>query len=49
VVKLERAVFIDDRVTGVATTAEADDHPGLLGQEVGDLPFSFIPPLGADD
>ena len=38
-----------DRVTGVVAALRADDDVGLLGEDVDDLSFSFIAPLGADE
>ena len=37
-----------DGVTGVVAALRADDDVGLLGEDVDDLAFSFIAPLGAD-
>ena len=48
-VKLERAVLVDDRVTGVVAALESDDDIRLLRQEVGDLAFALVAPLSADD
>ena len=48
-VELERAVLIDDGVPGVVATLEPDDDIRLLREEVGDLAFALVPPLGSDD
>ena len=34
---------------GVVAALEAHDGVGTLGEHVGDLPFSLVAPLGADD
>src|SRR4029077_16916614 len=39
----------DQRVTGVVAALKACHGDGTLGQEVYDLAFAFITPLGADD
>ena len=39
----------DERVPGVVATLVADDEPHLLREEIGDLPFALVTPLGADD
>jgi hypothetical protein len=36
-------------VTGVIATLEADDDVSVLGEEIDDLTFAFVSPLGADD
>ena len=38
-----------DRVAGVVAALGADDDIGLLGEDVDDLAFAFIAPLGADE
>ena len=45
----EALVTDDDRVTGVVPSLVADDHVRLLGEEIGDLPFSLVTPLGTED
>ena len=47
-VELEGLAVADDRVAGVVAALKADHDVGLLGEQVGDLPLSFIAPLGAD-
>src|SRR5439155_528701 len=44
--KLEGAVLVDDGVAGVVSALESDDHVRLLRQEVSDLPFALVAPLG---
>ena len=39
----------DQRVAGVVPALEARDRGGALGEQVDDLAFAFIAPLGADD
>jgi hypothetical protein len=34
---------------GIGPAAIADDDVGFLGQEIDDLPFSFVAPLQTDD
>ena len=46
--ELELLAVADDRVAGVVAALEADDHVGLLGEQVGDLALALIAPLGAD-
>ncbi len=46
---LKLLVAAHDRVPGVVAALEADHEVGLLREQVGDLPLSFIAPLGADD
>ena len=36
-------------MTCVIATLEADDDVGVLGEEIDDLAFAFVSPLGADD
>ena len=48
-VELPRLAAFDDRVAGVVAALEADDRVRPLGEQVGDLPLSFVAPLGADD
>ena len=48
-VKLPGLAVADDRVTGVVAALKAHDRIGPLGEQVGDLPFAFVAPLGADD
>jgi hypothetical protein len=38
-----------DRVAGIRATLVADDHVGSRRDQVDDLSFSFVAPLGADD
>ena len=45
--ELELLAVADDRVAGVVAALEADHEVGLLGEQVGDLPLSFVAPLGA--
>ncbi len=47
--ELERAVLVDDGVTGVVAALKADDHVRLLRQEVRDLALALVTPLGPDD
>ena len=47
--ELERAVLVDDRVAGVVSALETDDHVRLLRQEVRDLALALVAPLGPDD
>ena len=47
-VELERLAVTDDRVAGVVAALEPHDHLRPLGEQVGDLPLSFVAPLGAD-
>ena len=47
-VQLELLAVAHDRVAGVVAALEARDHVGLLGQQVGDLAFALVAPLGAD-
>ena len=47
-VELELLVAAHDRVAGVVAALEADHEVGLLGEQVRDLPLSFIAPLGAE-
>ena len=47
--QLECAVLVDDGVTGVVPALVADDHIRLLREEVGDLAFALVAPLGTDD
>ena len=35
-------------MTGVIATLEADDDVSILGEEIDDLAFAFVPPLGPD-
>ena len=46
--ELEDVTVADDRVAGVVSTLKADHDVGPLREQVGDLPFSLIAPLGAD-
>ena len=43
----ELAALVLHGVTGVVAALIADHHVGLLAQQVGDLAFAFIAPLGA--
>ncbi len=36
-------------MTGVIATLEANDDVSVLGEEIDDLTFAFVSPLGADD
>ena len=47
-VELELLAAADDRVAGVVAALEADDHVGLVGEQIGDLPLALVAPLGAD-
>ena len=38
-----------ESMTGVIPALEADDDVGVLGEEIDDLTFAFVAPLGADD
>ncbi len=38
----------DDRVAGVVTALVADDQVGVLRQQVGELAFALVAPLGSD-
>jgi hypothetical protein len=38
----------DDRVPGVIAALVPNDHIHVLGEEIGDLAFSFVSPLRAD-
>jgi hypothetical protein len=40
-------VTIDDGVSGVVPPLAADDDVDPAGQDIDDLSFAFIPPLGA--
>src|SRR5438094_8112396 len=46
--QLERPVLVHDGVPGVVATLVPDDHIRLLREEVGDLPFALVAPLGTD-
>ena len=48
-VELELLAVPHDGVAGVVAALEARDHVGLLGQQVGDLAFALVAPLGADN
>ena len=48
-VELERLAVADDRVAGVVAALEADDHRGVLGEQVDDLALALVAPLGPDD
>ena len=45
----ERIPLIDDRMAGIGPALIPHDHIGILGEDVDNLPFTFVPPLGADD
>ena len=45
----ERIPFIDDGMAGIGAPLVPHDHIGILGEDVDNLPFTFVPPLGADD
>ena len=47
-VELELLAVAHDRVAGVVAALVADDHVGLLGEQVGDLALALVAPLGAD-
>ena len=47
-VELELLAVAHDRVAGVVAALVAHHHVGLLGEQVGDLAFAFVAPLGAD-
>lgn len=47
-VELEDLPVTDDGVAGVVSALEADHDIGSLGEQVRDLPLSFVTPLGAD-
>ena len=47
-VQLERLAAPHDRVPGVVAALEADHGIRPLGEQIGDLPLSFITPLGAN-
>ncbi|OPZ46035.1 MAG: hypothetical protein BWY94_00927 [Actinobacteria bacterium ADurb.BinA094] len=47
-VELELLAVADDGVAGVVAALEARHHVGLLGQQVRDLAFALVAPLGAD-
>jgi len=39
----------DERMTGVVTALVADDNVRVAGEQIDDLAFAFVTPLGADD
>jgi hypothetical protein len=39
----------NDRVTGITPSLISNDHVRILGQQINDLPFAFISPLGSYD
>ena len=39
----------DQRMAGVITALKADDNVRVVGEEIDDLAFAFVAPLGADD
>jgi hypothetical protein len=41
--------FDDHCVSGVVAALEPHDEVGVFRQQIDNLPFSFIPPLGSDD
>ena len=45
----ERLAVDDDRVPGVVTALVANDHCHLFGDQVGELAFALVTPLGSDD
>ena len=45
----ERFVIDDDSVSGVVATLVAHRHVHVTRHEVGQLPFTFVAPLGSDD
>lgn len=48
-VELEDLTIANDRVPGVVAALKAHDHLDLLREQVGDLAFAFVAPLGAHD
>ena len=44
----ELAPLVLDGVAGVVAALVADHHVGLLAEQVDDLAFAFVAPLGAD-
>ena len=48
-VKGKPAILTDDGVPRVGAALEADHHIGLFGQQVGDLAFALVTPVGAYD
>jgi hypothetical protein len=48
-VQLPGLAVAHDRVARVVAALEAHDHIGPLGEQVGQLSFAFVAPLGADD
>ncbi len=44
--KGELAPLILHGVTGIVATLVADHHVGLLAEQIGDLAFALVPPLG---
>ena len=46
--ELELLAVADDRVAGVVAALEADDHVGVVGEQVDDLALPLIAPLGSD-
>ena len=48
-VQRKLAVLVDDGVPRVASALKADDHVGFSRQNVGDLPFALVAPVGAYD
>ena len=47
--KFEHTTFDDDRVPSIHTALIPHHHIGGAAQEIGDLSFSFVTPLSADD
>ena len=41
-------VFVDDGVSGVRPALKTDDDVRFRRENVGDLAFSFVAPVGAD-
>jgi hypothetical protein len=39
----------NDRVAGVVAALEADDRVCSFGEQIGDLAFAFVTPLGTDN
>jgi hypothetical protein len=39
----------DEGVARVVAALEADDDVGIVGEEIDDLSFAFVSPLGADN
>ena len=46
--KNKRAFVRNNGMAGVGSPLEANDDIGILGQEINDLAFAFIAPLGSN-